>query len=63
MNDDISLDELEEKLRSAEDLREMYEPLKECLEAIDLPQIVLGLVENKPINEDTRPASLLRQLF
>ena len=27
----------------------MYEPLKECLEAVDLPQLVLGLVEKKAV--------------
>ena len=47
VNEDIILDELDEKLRSAVDLSEMYEPLKECLDVIDLLQIVLGLVEKK----------------
>ena len=49
VNDDISLDELDKKLRSTVDLSEMYEPLKECLDAIDLPKIVLGLVEKKAV--------------
>ena len=48
VNEAISLNDFDAKLRGAEDLSEMEIPIRECLEDVDLPQVILDMVNKDP---------------